>query len=289
MEIINKPVLMQAKARSLQKAGKRIGFVPTMGFLHAGHLSLVQLARRASDVVIVSIFVNPAQFGPNEDFAAYPRDLERDCRLCADEGVDIVFNPNPSEMYPENTSVYVEENGLSRGLCGASRPGHFRGVLTVVAKLFNLTLPDMAVFGQKDAQQARLIRQMTHDLNFPVRIVLGAIVRESDGLAMSSRNKYLSADERASAICLNVALRQARAMYRAGERDAARLVDAMRAVIKPVPCAQIDYIAAVDNDNLQPVQKISRSILLALAVRIGQTRLIDNLTLPDDALANLPA
>jgi len=288
MNIIASPEDMQKTALALRRAGKRIGLVPTMGFLHEGHLALVKLARRQADVVVLSIFVNPTQFGPNEDFSRYPRDFERDRTLCATAGVDIIFNPAPEAMYPAGYSVYVEENGLSKGLCGASRPGHFRGVLTVVAKLFNLTQADVAVFGQKDAQQVRLIQQMARDLNFPVTIVLAPIIREADGLAMSSRNTYLSPAERREALCLQQALQTARRLYRAGERDARRIIAAMKAGIEPVPAARVDYIAIVDADTLQRVQRIETSVLVALAVYIGKTHLIDNLTLPENGSSNLP-
>ena len=288
MNIITSPEDMQKKALALRRAGKRIGLVPTMGFLHEGHLSLVKLARRQADVIILSIFVNPTQFGPNEDFGRYPRNFERDCAMCAAAGVDIIFNPAPEAMYPAGYSVYVEENALSKGLCGASRPGHFRGVLTVVAKLFNLTLPDVAVFGQKDAQQARLIQQMARDLNFPAIIVLAPIIREPDGLAMSSRNTYLSPTERREALGLQQALKIARQLYREGEHDAQRIIAAMKAGIERLPSARVDYMAIVDADTLQPVQRVDAPVLVALAVYIGKTRLIDNLTLPEDSLSNLP-
>ena len=288
MNIITSLEDMQKTALALRRAGKRIGLVPTMGFLHEGHLALVKLARRQADVVILSIFVNPTQFGPNEDFSRYPRNFERDAALCATAGVDINLNPAPEAMYPPRYSVHVEENVLAKGLCGASRPGHFRGVLTVVAKLFNLTLPDVAVFGQKDAQQARLIQQMTRDLNFPVAIVLAPIIREADGLAISSRNMYLSPTERREALGLSRALKHARRLYRKGERDAQRIIAAIKTIIEPVPSARIDYIEIVNSDLLQPVKAINEPILIALAVRIGKTRLIDNLPLPDDTLGNLP-
>jgi len=288
MNIITSPLDMQKTARALRRAGKRIGLVPTMGFLHEGHLSLVKLARQQADVVILSIFVNPTQFGPNEDFSRYPRDFERDRTLCETAGVDIIFNPAPEAMYPAGYSIYVEENVLSKGLCGASRPGHFRGVLTVVAKLFNLTLPDVAIFGQKDAQQARLIQQMAHDLNFTVTIVLAPIIRESDGLAKSSRNTYLSPAERREALGLQQALQTARRLYREGERDAQRIIAAMKAGIEQISSARVDYIAIVDRDTLQRAPRLDTPVLVALAVYIGQTRLIDNLTLPEDGLSNLP-
>lgn len=287
MKIITSPLDMQKTALALRQAGKRIGLVPTMGFLHEGHLSLIKLARRQADVVILSIFVNPTQFGPNEDFSRYPRNFERDRTLCEAAGVDIIFNPAPEAMYPAGCSVYVEENVLSKGLCGTTRPGHFCGVLTVVAKLFNLTLPDMAVFGQKDAQQARLIQQMARDLNFPVTIVLAPIIRESDGLAKSSRNMYLSPEERREALGLQQALKTARRLYREGERDAHRIITAMQTGIEQIASARVDYIAIMDRDTLQRVQRIEAPILVALAVHIGKTRLIDNLPLPDDTLSNL--
>ena len=193
---------MQKTALEMRLKGKKIGLVPTMGFLHDGHLSLVKVARQHADIIILSIFVNPTQFGPNEDFNQYPRDINQDKKLCEKHGVDIVFHPSAEDMYTSDNSVYIAEDRLSRQLCGASRPGHFRGVLTVVAKLFNLALPHVAVFGQKDAQQAKLLQQMAFDLNFPVKILTGAIIRESDGLAMSSRNMYLSKQERQDALCL---------------------------------------------------------------------------------------
>jgi len=288
MNIITAPLDMQKTALALKQAGKRIGLVPTMGFLHEGHLSLIKLARRQADVVILSIFVNPTQFGPNEDFSRYPRNFERDRSLCETTGVDIIFNPVPEAMYPAGHSVYVEENVLSKGLCGATRPGHFRGVLTVVAKLFNLTLPDVAVFGQKDAQQARLIQQLARDLNFPVTIMLAPIIRESDGLAKSSRNTYLSPAERREALCLQQTLQTARRLYRAGERDARRIIAAMKAGIEQIPSARVDYIAIVDRDTLHSAPRLDTPVLVTLAIYIGKTRLIDNLTLPDDALSNLP-
>ncbi|MBI2437972.1 MAG: pantoate--beta-alanine ligase [Lentisphaerae bacterium] len=310
MKVITAPLDMQQIALELRQAGKRIGLVPTMGFLHEGHLELVKLARAQSDVVVLSIFVNPTQFGPNEDFKKYPRDFERDRVLCETAGVDIIFNPSPEAMYPAAPStslramagrpagyfVEVEPGFLARGLCGASRPGHFRGVLTVVAKLFNLTLPDVAVFGQKDAQQARLIEQMVRDLNFPIAIVRAPIIRERDGLAMSSRNAYLAAAERRAALCLVQALQTAEKLYREGERTAARITAAMKAGIDSVSAARracqafrMDYIAIVDLDTLQPVEQLAAPVLVALAVYIGKTRLIDNLVLPDDGLSNLPA
>ncbi len=297
MQIITSPEQMQTTAQALRRAGRPIGLVPTMGCLHAGHLSLVKLARQALEtqppptgkpVTVLSVFVNPIQFGPGEDFHKYPRNFENDCRLCAGEGVDIVFHPPAESMYPGQPTVAVNEDFMSRGLCGATRPGHFRGVLTVVAKLFNLALPDLAVFGQKDAQQLRLIQKMVRDLNFPVQIVAGPIIREPDGLAMSSRNTFLSAAERKKALCLVEALRLARALYRQGEREAAKIIAALTEQIRRAPAAAIDYIQAVDAATLQPAGKLEGAVLIALAVRIGKTRLIDNLLLPDDRLCRLP-
>ena len=264
---------------ALKREGKRIGFVPTMGFLHEGHLSLMRIARGQCDVLVVSIFVNPTQFAPNEDLEAYPRDFERDERLCGQEGVDMVFYPEPGNMYSDDASVWVDEESLSGGLCGAARPGHFRGVCTVVAKLFNLVQPDVAVFGEKDAQQLRIIERMVRDLNFPVEIVRGAIVREADGLAMSSRNKYLTETERKNALCLKRSLELAKANVAAGERSVASLRKAMGEHIGSTPGAGVDYIEFVDDESLAPVDTVKGKTLVALAVRFGQTRLIDNAVL----------
>jgi pantoate--beta-alanine ligase len=276
MEIIRTPEAMQQRALDVKRQGKRIGFVPTMGFLHEGHLSLMRLARNRCDVLVVSIFVNPAQFGPNEDLSAYPRDFERDEQLCERAAVDIVFYPEPGAMYAADASVWVDEVKLSAGLCGAARPGHFRGVCTVVAKLFNVVQPDLAVFGEKDAQQLRIIERMVRDLNIPVTIVRGPIVREADGLAMSSRNKYLSVTQRANALCLQRALQRAQSLVAKGERTAAVIGQAMRELIEGVPEAAIDYIEFVEDQTLAPVDCIEGRILVALAVKIGSTRLIDN-------------
>jgi len=280
---------MQKTARELRRQGRKIGFVPTMGFLHEGHISLVRLARREADVVVLSIFVNPRQFGPKEDLEKYPHDLAWDSELCRQNGVDIIFHPSVQDMYSPGFSVFIDEHDLSKQLCGASRPGHFSGVLTVVGKFFNLVLPDVAVFGQKDAQQAVLVRHMINDLDFPVRMIVAPIIRESDGLAMSSRNVYLSPDERRDAVCLSAALRLARRLYRSNERDYTVLKAAMSDLITKVKSAQVDYIEIVGAHNLKPMHKIeNEDILIVLAVRIGKTRLIDNLPLPDDRLGNLP-
>lgn len=270
---------MQGWALSQKSSRHRIGFVPTMGCLHAGHLSLVKLARERSDRVVVSIFVNPKQFLPGEDLSRYPRPLEQDLELCREAGVDAVFLPDEGRFYSPEHSVYVEETALSKGLCGTSRPGHFRGVTTVVAKLFNCVLPDVAVFGMKDAQQARIIQKMVQDLDFPVEIMLGPIVRESDGLAMSSRNRYLSPTERHEALCLSRALQAARQAVERGERSWDRIRSIMESSITAAPSARIDYIECVDYDSFQPVSRLAKTVLIALAVRVGTTRLIDNTVL----------
>ena len=276
MEIIHTPGKMQAYALNAKRQRRSIGFVPTMGFLHEGHLSLMRIAREHCDVLVVSIFVNPAQFGPNEDLNTYPRDFERDEALCAQEGVDIVFYPEPDNMYISDASVWVEEKSLSRVLCGASRPGHFRGVCTVVAKLFNIVQPDLAVFGEKDAQQLRIIERMVRDLNFPVRIIRGPIVREPDGLAMSSRNKYLTDARRTDALCLQHALGLAQERVRNGERSAKVLGKAMCDLIERIPDVSVDYIEFVDDETLSSVERLEGATLVALAVNIGTIRLIDN-------------
>ncbi|NNJ70333.1 MAG: pantoate--beta-alanine ligase [Kiritimatiellales bacterium] len=276
MEIIRTPEAMQRRALELKRAGRTIGLVPTMGFLHEGHLSLLRLARARCDVLVVSIFVNPSQFGPAEDLDAYPRDFQQDEKLCAQEGVDMIFHPEAGTMYSDDASVWIDEELLSRGLCGASRPGHFRGVCTVVAKLFNLVQPDLAVFGEKDAQQLRIIERMVRDLNFPVEIIRGPIVREPDGLAMSSRNKYLSATQRNDALCLQRALGRTRELVQKGVVDTAVLRQAMVELINEVPEACIDYIEFIDDESLAPDEIIKDRTLVAVAVKFGTTRLIDN-------------
>jgi pantoate--beta-alanine ligase len=278
MKIIQTPEEMQSAAQMLRREGKTIGFVPTMGFLHEGHLSLMRLARNRADVLVASIFVNPAQFGPNEDFDAYPRDFERDETLCREEGVDFLFYPTPETMYLDGHSVWVDEESLSGGLCGASRPGHFRGVCTVVAKLLNMVLPDCMALGEKDAQQLRILRRMVRDLNFSTEIMSGPIIREDDGLAMSSRNRYLSSKERAEAVCLFQALEKAEALFAAGERDAEALRTAVREEIEQTS-GTVDYIELVDDETLRPVERLIRPALLALAVKFSGARLIDNAVL----------
>ncbi|MFH0953175.1 MAG: pantoate--beta-alanine ligase [Verrucomicrobiota bacterium] len=276
MRTIRSPSEMHETSLSLRREGKRIALVPTMGYLHEGHLSLMRIARQHADVLVVSIFVNPAQFGPNEDLAKYPRDFGRDEKLCRQEKVDLVFYPQAADMYLPDHSVYVVEESLSRGLCGASRPGHFRGVATVVAKLFNLVLPDVAAFGEKDAQQLRIIERMVRDLNIPVRILRGPTVREPDGLAMSSRNAYLSPDERRQALCLRRALDRAEKLYREGQRDPEEILSAMRRIVEGEEAARVDYIEILDDATLEPVSAVRGPCLIALAAFIGRTRLIDN-------------
>ena len=270
---------MQQEALLLRGNGRTIGLVPTMGYLHEGHLSLIRLARERANAVVVSIFVNPTQFAPNEDLTRYPRDFVRDEALCQSQGADMVFYPTATDMYLPDHSVYVVEESLTSGLCGASRPTHFRGVATVVAKLFNLALPQVAVFGEKDAQQLRVIKRMVRDLNFPVSIVPGPIVREPDGLAMSSRNVFLSTEERAQALCLRRALDRAEELFRQGERKTAELLRNMQEVMAQCPAARIDYIECVDDESLKPVTEIGKPCLIAMAVFVGKTRLIDNTVL----------
>jgi len=250
-----------------------------MGALHEGHLSLVRAAKAACEAVAVSIFVNPTQFGPNEDFALYPRTFEADCALLAEAGVDVVFAPRPEEMYPANASTFVEVEGLSGRLDGGSRPGHFRGVATVVAKLFIATEPDRAFFGQKDAAQVAVLRRMTADLRLAVEIVVCPIVREADGLALSSRNRYLSVDERRQALVLSRALKTVRELATAGETRAEALIAAAGQVFRAEPTVNVDYIAAVDWATLEPVDVVGPGILFAVAAYVGKTRLIDNLVL----------
>jgi pantoate--beta-alanine ligase len=285
---IRTPSEMQAWARRQAVRGRTVGLVPTMGCLHEGHLALVRACREAADATVVSLFVNPTQFGPAEDFARYPREPERDREHCEREGVEVLFAPDAADMYPEGYSVYVEETRLSRGLCGASRPGHFRGVATVVTKLFNAVGADLAFFGQKDAQQARVIQQLVRDLNLPVRIVIVPTVREADGLAMSSRNAYLSAAQRRAAPRLYGALLEARARFAGGERSAQALCRCVLACLEGVEELGVEYVELVDWDRLEPVRAIEDRALLALAARLGTTRLIDNIMLDPCAADGAP-
>lgn len=262
-----------------KKRGKRIGFVPTMGALHEGHLSLIRLAKKHSDFVVVSIFVNPTQFGPKEDYKKYPRNLKKDAALCQTAGADLIFSPNVKEVYPEGFSTFINVEGLTQGLCGASRPGHFRGVATVVAKLFNIIQPEVAIFGQKDAQQLAVIRRMVKDLDLPVKIIGAPIVRERDGLAMSSRNAYLTLEERAEAPTLFRALQLAENMVKRGKREAESVKsDIVKLLRSDAPLAEIDYVEVVDNETLSPIKKISSRALIAMAVKFPNARLIDNVT-----------
>ncbi len=256
-----------------------VGFVPTMGYLHEGHLSLIRRARQECDHVVVSIFVNPTQFGPNEDLARYPRDLERDLRLIEPLGVDVVWMPTAEVMYPKGYQTWVEVEAMTRPLEGAMRPGHFRGVTTVVAKLFNAVQPHKAYFGQKDAQQAAVIRRMTLDLNFPIEIVVCPTVREADGLAMSSRNVYLTDEQRRAATVLFRALSAAKELYESGERDAEKIRERMRTVLAAEPLAEVQYVSCADYDTLEELTEIKGKALLSMAVFIGKTRLIDNIVL----------
>ncbi len=270
---------MRAACRALRSAGKRLGLVPTMGALHKGHLSLVRAARAQCDAVAVSIFVNPTQFGPNEDLARYPRPFERDRDMLEREGVDLVFAPTVGEMYPAGAATWVTVEELSGKLDGKSRPGHFRGVTTVVSKLFHIVEPDVAFFGQKDAAQVAVIRRMVRDLNFAVEIAACPIVREADGLAMSSRNAYLDAKQRKEALALHRSLMRVEELVRAGERDAAKLLAAGRAEFERKTAVRLDYFEIVDAETLDPVADVSAGALVAVAAYVGTTRLIDNVVL----------
>jgi pantoate--beta-alanine ligase len=281
MEIINRIPRMMSVARDMRAEGSRVSLVPTMGALHEGHLSLMARAREMCDIVVASVFVNPAQFGPDEDFERYPRDLARDAELAFTKGVDFIFAPSPEDMYPKDFVTYVTVNSLSDKLEGASRPGHFRGVTTVVNKLFNIVQPNFAFFGRKDAQQVIIIKRLVRDLAMDVEIVVGPIVREEDGLALSSRNVYLSTNERQAATVLRRALEKARTLYNGGESDAGRLLSAIRAVVEAEPLARLDYLAITDTRQLDPVAIISNDepTLISMAVFFSKTRLIDNIVL----------
>ncbi len=275
MEIVKKPCEMQEIARKIHASGKRIAVVPTMGYLHEGHLSLVDRAKKEADCVVLTLFVNPIQFCPGEDYEIYPRDHERDTKLCEERGVDFLFMPEVADMYAANASVLIDESSLSTHLCGAVRPGHFRGVCTVVAKLFNATMADAAIFGQKDAQQVAIIRRMVRDLNIPVEIVMSPIVREADGLAMSSRNTRLKGEERTQALGLSRALKAAKTAVDNGEKSAA----AIKAILvgeMESHSLRVDYAAVVDYETLEEISEIKPSTLIALAAHCGSVRLIDN-------------
>jgi pantoate--beta-alanine ligase len=277
MKIIRSARGMQQLSRSLRGGGQRIGFVPTMGALHAGHLSLMRKARKDNDKVIVSIFVNPTQFGPSEDFKKYPRDLKGDAGLCRKQGVDIIFYPRVKDIYPEGYKTYVNVEDLSHVLCGKYRPGHFRGVATIVTKLFNIVQPNIAYFGQKDAQQAIIIQKMAKDLNMPLKIKIIPTVREKDGLAMSSRNVYLGLKERKDALALYRALGLGRKLIKQGNRNYLDIIRKMRQTIAKKKNISVQYISIVNLENLVPLKKIKGKMLIVLAAHIGKTRLIDNI------------
>ena len=277
MKIIKTVKEMQIEAERLRNEGKTIGFVPTMGYLHEGHLSLMLIAREQADVVVISIFVNPTQFGPEEDLDKYPRDFQQDERLAEEVGVDVIFYPGVQEMYPKKYHTYVNVDEITETLCGASRPGHFRGVTTICTKLFHAVKPHFALFGQKDAQQAAVIRRMVKDLDFDMEIIVGPIVREEDGLAMSSRNIYLTPPQRQDALSLNQSLQMADKMIKKGEKNSDTLIQVMREHIESKKHTRIDYIGVVHPETLKPQQNIEDSALIALAVFVGKTRLIDNI------------
>lgn len=277
MEIIASPIEMQRWSEDARRRGATIAFVPTMGFLHEGHLTLMREGRRRASLLASSLFVNPTQFGPNEDFSRYPRNFERDCELMETVPVEVLFAPEPEVMYPPGSQTWVEATEITEGLCGAHRPGHFRGVTTVVAKLFNIVKPHVALFGEKDFQQLRTIERMVKDLNFDLQIVPVQTVRERDGLAMSSRNAYLSPDERERALALSHALEAANNCFRAGACTSVQLACAARAVLERTPGVEIEYIEAVDAETLQRVERNDRPIVVAIAARVGKTRLIDNM------------
>ena len=274
MKVIKKIDELREILKDFKKEGKSIGLVPTMGFLHKGHASLIKKAVSENDVVVVSDFVNPIQFGPNEDLEAYPRDIDADSKLCEDLGADFIFNPEPSEMYHDK-KAFVDINGLSDNLCGARREGHFRGVCTVCTKLFNIVGPNRAYFGQKDAQQLAIIKKLVFDLNIPVEIVACPIVREDDGLAMSSRNTYLSTEERKAALCLSKAIFEGEKMANNGA-SVKEVLGKMEEIISSEKLAKIDYISAVDLETIEDVENFDKDTLVAIAVYIGKTRLIDN-------------
>ncbi len=279
MRIVKKIKEMKNISENYIKHGKTIGFVPTMGYLHEGHISLIRKAREENDILVISIFVNPIQFGPMEDLSSYPRDTNRDLKISEENKVDYVFSPSVEEMYPDPYHTYVEVERLTEHLCGSKRPGHFRGVATVVLKLFNIVKPTKAYFGQKDAQQFRVLQSMVKDLNLDVEMIELPIVRESDGLAMSSRNIYLTSEERKEAVCLYKALQLASELIKKGERNPRNVIAKMEELIARYPHARIDYIEIVDEQELQPIEKLQGRFIVALAVYIGKARLIDNVIL----------
>ncbi len=279
MKVIEDIHEMKEAARSLRANGKRISFVPTMGYLHDGHLSLMKKGRKAGDISVVSIFVNPTQFGRGEDLERYPRDFERDKKICEGELVDILFVPKAGDMYPKGYQTYVDLEYLTKNLCGASRPGHFRGVATVVAKLFNIVQPDVAIFGEKDFQQLAVIKRLVRDLDMDVEVVGMPIVREADGLAMSSRNSYLNEEERRAALNIYRALKSVKELFDEGERSAGLLLIEARRVVEISPLIESDYVKLVDTQTMKDLDRVGDEALLAMAVRVGKTRLIDNIIL----------
>lgn len=276
MQIVATVEEVRAQVRAWRQEGLSVGLVPTMGYLHEGHKSLIDKAVEQNDRVVVSVFVNPIQFGPGEDLATYPRDLDRDAVLCENAGANLIFHPEPENMYFDDFCTYIDMDGLTKGLCGKTRPTHFRGVCTVVGKLFNIVQPDRAYFGQKDAQQLAVIRRMVRDLNFNLEIVGCPIIREEDGLAKSSRNTYLSPEERKAAVILHKGLTRGEELANQGEKNANVVKAAIREVIESEPLAKIDYVEIVDFDNMQEIETLERPFLAAVAVYIGKTRLIDN-------------
>lgn len=276
MNIVKTISEVRNEVKNWKKQGLSVGLVPTMGYLHEGHKSLIERACKENDKVVVSVFVNPTQFGPGEDLATYPRDIQRDAALCEDAGAALIFNPEPEEMYFDDFHTYVTMESLSEELCGKTRPIHFRGVCTVVSKLFHIVAPDRAYFGQKDAQQLAIIKRMVRDLNFDIEIVGCPIVREADGLAKSSRNTYLNPEERKAALVLSKAVGLGQELIQKGERNADVIVEKMKQLIEEEPLAKIDYVQAVDAISIQPVAEIKGTVLVAMAVYIGKTRLIDN-------------
>ncbi|GKZ03227.1 pantoate--beta-alanine ligase [Paraclostridium bifermentans] len=276
MKIINNIKEIRKQVKDWKNDGLSIALVPTMGYLHEGHESLIKKASEDNDKVIVSIFVNPMQFGINEDLSTYPRNIDRDSDICEKNGASLIFNPSVEEMYTDGFSTFVDLNNLTSGLCGKSRPTHFRGVCTVVSKLFNIVNPDKAYFGQKDAQQLSIIKQMVTDLNFDIEIVSCPIVREADGLAKSSRNTYLSKEERQASTIINKSLKKAKTLIKSGERDSKNVIDFIKNEINKEPLAKIDYVSIVDNNTIKNIKTIEDGSLIAVAVFIGNTRLIDN-------------
>jgi pantoate--beta-alanine ligase len=279
MKLVKTIEEMRVFRKAIRASGKRLGLVPTMGALHEGHLSLVRAAREMSDIVAVSIFVNPTQFGPQEDFAKYPRNLESDCALLEREHVDVIFAPSVEDMYPAGAVTWVTVEGMSDRLCGQSRPGHFRGVTTVVSKLFHIIEPDAAFFGQKDAAQVAIVRRMVRDLNMPVSIEVSPIIRESDGLALSSRNAYLNPEERKAALVLYRSLRRAQELFDRGELDSAKLISVGKQELAKEHSVRLDYLEIVEPDTLESIPAISKRALIAVAAFVGNTRLIDNIIL----------